>query len=74
MQNEVRITDRDMFQGMAGKQEEIKCERIGGTIYVYGSELACLRIYYRYRFSLETAAVGQSENMKSWYFRLEMKF
>lgn len=53
-------------------EEPIDVQNIGGTFYAFGSELACLRIFYAYRRSGEAAACDFSKNLNTWYFRLEM--
>jgi hypothetical protein len=52
-------------------KETVEVQELGGTLYVYGSELACLRLFYVYRHCGDRAQVGYSFNMKTWYFRLE---
>jgi hypothetical protein len=52
-------------------KEALELKELGGTIYALGSELACLRLFYAYRHCGERANSGFSENLKSWYFRLE---
>ncbi len=59
------------WASMAGDQP-ISVEEIGGGIYAFGSELACLRLWKKYRRAGERAKAGFSENKKSWYFRLEV--
>lgn len=51
--------------------EGVSVEFVKGTIYGFCSELAALRLAYKYRHSGDKAAAGYSENVKSWYFRLE---
>lgn len=36
---------------------------------VYGSETACYRLQYAWRFSADFTKVAYSENLKSWYFQ-----
>ena len=60
-----------MLAGFA--KEEVSVECIKGTLYAYGSELACLRIFAKYQPSTK-ARVGYSKNMNTWYFSLEMSF
>lgn len=48
-------------------QEPVKVELIGGTLYAFGSELACLRLEHHMR-------VGRamwSENLQSWTYTTE---
>ena len=48
-------------------KEDVACMTIGGTLYVFGSELACLRLFHKYR-NTSSARVEYSENMKSWFY------
>ena len=52
-------------------KETLELKELSGAIYALGSELACLRLFYTYRNCGERAYSGFSENLKSWYFRLE---
>jgi hypothetical protein len=52
-------------------KETLELKELGGAIYAFGSELACLRLFYVYRNCGDRVASGFSENLKSWYFRLE---
>lgn len=52
-------------------KEVLELDQIGGAIYAFGSELACLRLFYQYRYCGDRVATGFSENLKTWYFRLE---
>ena len=52
--------------------ESVTVEKIGGVFYAFGSELGCYRICYKYRYSEPAKTlVDYSQNMKSWFFRLE---
>jgi hypothetical protein len=52
-------------------QEPVSVEQIHDTYYVFGSELACLRIYYKYRKNdPDTIEVIYSKNLNSWIFSL----
>jgi hypothetical protein len=59
------------FQEYA-KDEEIEVRLISGTLYAYGSELACLRLANQYRNSGDRAKCDWSKNLNTWFFRLEM--
>jgi hypothetical protein len=37
-------------------QESVTVEQIGGAFYGFGSEMACLRIYHKYRGATRTEA------------------
>jgi hypothetical protein len=52
-------------------KETLELKQLGGALYAFGSELACLRLFHKYRYCGERAAAGFSDNMKTWYFRLE---
>lgn len=53
-------------------KEDLELKEIDGTIYAFGSELACLRLFYVYHtFSKYDADVSFSKPMNSWYFRFE---
>lgn len=52
-------------------KEALELKELGGAIYAFGSELACLRLFHKYRNCGDRADSGFSENLKSWYFRLE---
>ena len=45
--------------------EGVRVEAIGGHIYAFGSELACLRLYLKYN---GTGRCAFSQNLNSWYF------
>jgi hypothetical protein len=63
--------ERD-WRGYAG-DEPIAVEQIGGAVYAFGSELACLRLYHKYTGASNVRA-AYSVNRKTWYFSLEPKF
>lgn len=52
-------------------KEPLELKLLGGAIYAFGSELACLRLDKVYRSHGDRADSGFSANMNSWYFRLE---
>ncbi len=52
-------------------KEPLELKELGGALYAFGSELACLRLAKVYRNCGDRADSGFSENLKSWYFRLE---
>jgi len=52
-------------------KEALELKELGGAIYAFGSELACLRLFHKYRNCGDRADSGFSQNLKSWYFRLE---
>lgn len=58
-------------------KEDIKVEYTGGSFYVFGSELATLRIFMKYSNKGKSNPggkfdVGYSENLKKFYFRMEV--
>jgi hypothetical protein len=71
--NQVERTEQDWKQ-IAG--EEIKYFYMPGTHYAAGSELACLRLLNKYRWSISTKEelywprVEYSKNLDSWVFML----
>lgn len=52
-------------------KENLVVEEISGTVYAFGSELACLRLLNTYRHCGDRVAAKFSENKKTWFFRLE---
>jgi len=52
-------------------KENIEIEIICDTIYAYCSELASLRLLKAYR-KAENANCGFSENLNTFYFRIEL--
>lgn len=52
-------------------KESLTVEQISGALYAYGSELACLRLYHKWQGGRKVRA-AYSENLKTWYFRVEM--
>ena len=54
-------------------KEPIEVEIMRGWFYVFGSELACLRLFYEFR-KTEGVRVDWSINRKSWYFSKEKNF
>jgi hypothetical protein len=63
----------DMFCEYA--KEPVVVDEIASALYVYGSELACLRIFAKYQtngaFHNPAARVGYSKNMNTHYFVLD---
>lgn len=57
------------------KAEPIRVEQIGGALYAFGSELACLRIFHAYRHCvrLDSVRFAWSENLRTFYFSLELR-
>lgn len=50
-------------------KEPVTIEFRDNDIFVYGSELACLRLYYKFHTpNLNGTHVRYSENLKTWYF------
>lgn len=62
-----------MFGGIA--KEAVTAAKIKSAYYVFGSELACLRIFAKYQANGAVhnpkARVGYSPTHKTWYFSLE---
>jgi len=61
-----------MMTKMAG--EAVSVEYIGGAYYAFGSEIATLRLFHSYNKAAHNpkASAGFSENLKKFYFRLEV--
>lgn len=55
-------------------KEEITVEMIGAdTVYAFGSELACYRMYHPYRKLADNKAkIGFSGNRNSWFFMIQL--
>lgn len=54
-------------------KEPVTCEQICSTMYVYGSELACLRLCYKMNLPKEKQPrVAYSESLQAWFFSFEM--
>jgi hypothetical protein len=54
--------------------EPVTVEVIGGCLYGFASELACLRLAYKYRrVNAERYKAEYSVNRNSWFFRLEVE-
>lgn len=55
--------------------ETVTVENISGTFYVFGSELAVLRLFAVYQGNGAAVnprvRVGYSKNLKSWYLSIE---
>lgn len=51
-------------------KETLVLEQVKGVLYAFGSELAALRLYYKFRHS-KGARAEYSSNLRSWYFSLE---
>lgn len=56
--------------------EPVSLAQVASALYVFGSELACLRIFAKYQtngaYHNPNARVGFSKNRNTWYFSLEM--
>lgn len=52
-------------------KEALELKELGGALYAFGSELACLRLFYKYRHCGDRAKTGFSANLNTWFFRLE---
>lgn len=55
------------------KEEKIVVENLAGVFYAFGSELACLRLFYVYRGAYSVRC-AYSENKGTWYFSLTPKY
>jgi hypothetical protein len=66
-----KIVDRAKTEFERHAKEVLSVEEIGGTLYAFGSELACLRLLNAYRDCGDAVKAAYSENQNSWFFRLE---
>lgn len=62
------------WEQIAGETMDV--EYIKGTMYGYGSELACLRLEHKYNLNARTSTLGKaraffSKNLNTWTFALE---
>jgi hypothetical protein len=70
----MKYNDRIKKEWLETTKEDIRVEAIGGAIYAFCSELAALRLYYKYRkCDTDTVKAAYSANMDTWYFCLELK-
>jgi len=55
-------------------KEAVEVEHIKGTLYVFGSELATLRLFRKYNTAKRNEKTRQaySPNLKTWYFSLDV--
>ena len=57
-------------------KETVTVEPLGSTLYAFGSELACLRIFAKYQSNgaapNKKARIGHSKNRDTWFFSLEL--
>lgn len=56
------------WSALAG--EALELERIGDTLYAFGSELACLRLHYK----MQIGRVAFSENLQRWAYSKTLRF
>lgn len=54
--------------------EAVTVEIVAGGAYVLASELVCLRLAYQYKNEGDRVNVGYSENLKAWFFCMEVNF
>jgi hypothetical protein len=54
------------WKALAG--EDVSIEHIEGTLYCFCSELGALRLHYK----LTVGRVGYSQNLKTWFYALEL--
>ena len=62
---------QEHFTRLAGAG--VRVEEISGAIYVFGSELATLRLLKLYRTAAHVLH-GFSENLDTWYIAIELKY
>lgn len=67
------IQQKERFAKMASEfaREAVEVEEVKGMYYVYGSEVACLRVFAKYQgFGAglnDKVRVGFSSNLNTWY-------
>ena len=65
------------YSGKSYAGEKVKAEMIKGYLYIYGSELACLRMFYKFHAEkgrqFADGRVGYSTNLKTWYYERKWK-
>ena len=66
-----RIEEKAKAEFERYAKEPLSVEDIAGTLYAFGSELACLRLLNVYRDCGDAVKAAYSENQKTWFFRLE---
>jgi len=53
--------------------EQVAVDVLGGCLYGFASELACLRLAYQYRYmKADSYRAAYSTNRTSWFFRLDI--
>lgn len=65
--NQLKRTQQD-YSRMVG--EQVIVEEIGGAMYVFGSELATLRLFRKMPHIMQ----GYSENRQTFYVRIDMPY
>jgi len=70
-------TDRMKSDWEKVTKEPIEVHYCKGNYDAYGSELAALRLFHHYNqysdnSETQRARMGYSENLKTWYFTLEL--
>lgn len=53
--------------------EPVKVEMIGGAFYGFCSELGALRLFHKYQIVDGRAKAAYSDNLQTWFFRLEQR-
>jgi len=82
---EVRLKNRELFNAKATKENSKIAKELvsselsldGYSVYTFGSELACLRLYAAYQKSISNNSTYENlnirDNIDSWVFRLDYK-
>jgi hypothetical protein len=55
-------------------KQTLDVQQIGGALYAFGSELACLRLERAYRYCGDRAHADYSPARDTWYFSLETRY
>lgn len=54
--------------------EAVTVEIVAGGAYALASELVCLRLEHQFKHEGDRVNVGYSENLKTWFFCMEVNF
>ncbi|MCF6204057.1 MAG: hypothetical protein L3J59_10385 [Methylococcaceae bacterium] len=53
-------------------KSDVTIKVIHEIIYVFGSELSCLRLFHHYRMSMDKISFKYSKNRNSFFFSMEI--
>lgn len=69
-EKQIKVLTKQM-ENIAG--ERVKIEDIKGTVYIFGTELATLRILKKFRDSTNVRH-GYSKNLETYYVSIENRY